>query len=99
MKAIYEFYWDCGRQGDVSGTFIANKEDVEKAIGSEVYFGEILGKHSEIHGTLDEDDLVIKSEDQDFIAKFETIMGVDYSSGHNPLNYIDDEAEDEDEEA
>ena len=69
MKAIYEFYWDCGRQGEVLGTFIANKAQVEAAIGSEVYFGEILGKHSEVHGTLDNDDLTMKTDDQEFSNK------------------------------
>lgn len=27
---------------------------VESVIGNEVYFGEILGKHSEVYGTLEE---------------------------------------------
>ena len=26
MKAIYEFYWDCGRMGNVTGTFVAKKK-------------------------------------------------------------------------
>ena len=41
MKAIYEFCWDCGRQGSVEGSFIADTEEVAKHIGKEVYFGEI----------------------------------------------------------
>ena len=90
MKAIYEFYWDCGRMGNVDGLFIADKEIVEKAIGKHVYFGEILGKHSEVSGTLDENDLEIMSEDQEFIKKFEEVLGKDFSQGCNPLDYIDD---------
>lgn len=94
MKAIYEFYWDYGRMGNVSGTFVADKEDVEKAIGKRVYFGEILGKHSEVYGTLDSDHLSLKSDDQNFIETFEEIMGHYWSTGYNPLYYI---SEDEDE--
>ena len=90
MKAIYSFYWDCGRMGNVDGLFIADKDTVEKAIGKQVYFGEILGKHSEVFGTLDENDLEIKSEDQEFIKKFEEVLGEDFSQGYNPLDYIDD---------
>lgn len=91
MKAIYEFYWDCRRQGSVQGLFIAEKSEVEKAIGSNVYFGEILGKHSEVYGTLDEDDLTIKTEDQDFIQKFEELIGItDTISGYDPLHYIEE---------
>ena len=59
MKAIYEFFWDCGRQGDVTGLFVCDKEKVESFIGKEVYFGEILGKHSEVYGSLDKKDLTI----------------------------------------
>ena len=76
--------------GNVDGLFIADKEIVEKAIGKQVYFGEILGKHSKVYGTLDENDLEIKSEDQDFIKKFEEVLGEDFSQGYNPLDYIDD---------
>jgi hypothetical protein len=96
MKGIYEFFWDCGRMGEVGGTFIADSNLVDKAIGKQVYFGEILGKHSEVYGKLDESDLVLKTQDQGFIAKFEDIMGEGYSTSYNPLDYIEtDEEEDE----
>ncbi|ALM62067.1 hypothetical protein AXI64_gp075 [Vibrio phage qdvp001] len=96
MKAIYEFYWDCGRMGCVKGLFIADKDEVEKLIGSSVSFGEILGKHSDVYGTLDESDLTIKTEDQDFISKFEEFMGVtDTISGYNPLEYLEETYDDE----
>ena len=88
MKGIYEFYWDCGRQGDVSGIFVADVIDVESAIGREIYFGEILGKHSEVYGVLNKSDLELKSDDQDFVSKFISIMGDGTVSGHNPLTNI-----------
>lgn len=100
MKAIYEFYWDCGRMGSLEGMFIAEKADVDAVIGKRIYFGEVLGKHSEIYGTLEESDLTIKTEDQDFIDKFIEVMETDGTiSGYNPLNYYEateDEEEDED---
>lgn len=98
MKAIYEFYWDCGRMGNVTGTFVAKKEDVEKSIGKTVYFGEILGKHSEIYGTLEWEDLSLKSDDQEFIKTFEEIMGKYWSTGYDPLEYISEDDGEEDEE-
>lgn len=98
MLAIYEFFWDCGRSGNVEGLFIADKEDVEKAMGNSVYFGEILGKHSEIYGTLEEDDLKIKSEDQDFIQKCIEVFGNGTISGYNPLSYLDESEEDPEDE-
>lgn len=90
MKVIYEFNWDCGRMGALDGIFIAEKADIEALIGNEIYFGEALGKHSDIYGTLDATDLTIKTDDQEFIAKFETIMGTGTISGFNPLDYYDD---------
>ena len=90
MKGIYEFYWDCGRQGDLSGIFVTNKASVAKLIGKEVYFGEVLGKHSEVYGTIKEKDIELKSDDQVFIAQFEAIMGENFESGTNPLGYYDD---------
>lgn len=92
-KLIVEFYWDCGRQGKVTGTFVCDKTKLDAAYGSEVYFGEILGKHSEVYGTLDEEDITVKSDDQNFIKQFEGIMGEDWYSGCNPLFYIEESEE------
>ena len=88
MKKVYKFYWDCYRSGDVRGVFIADDEDVKKAIGSKVYFGEILGKHSEIYGILEEKDLTILTDDQEFIKKAEEF---NMCSGYNPLHYLPEE--------
>ena len=96
MKVIVKFFWDCGRSGDVEGIFTCEKETLENSYGREVYFGEILGKHSEVSGTLKEGDITILSEDQDFIEKFEQIMGAGTVSGYNPLEYIE-EYDDDDE--
>ncbi len=76
--------------GEVEGIFTCEKEQLEKAYGKEVYFGEILGKHSEVCGTLEEDAITILSDDQDFVKKFEEILGAGTVSGYNPLSYISD---------
>ena len=81
QEVLYKFYWDCGRQGDVEGIFKAKKSFVESVIGNEVYFGEILGKHSEVYGTLEEGDLIILSEDPLVVMNTP-------ESGYNPLEYM-----------
>jgi hypothetical protein len=86
-KSLYKFFWDCGRMGDVEGLFIADEEDVAEAIGKEVYFGEILGKHSEVYGTLDEGDLEKIDIDSETIEKLIPHLGLHWS-GYNPLNYM-----------
>lgn len=80
-EVLYKFYWDCGRQGDVEGIFKAKKSFIESVIGNEIYFGEILGKHSEVYGTLDEEDLEIISEDPIVVMNTP-------ESGYNPLEYM-----------
>ena len=99
MNKLYRFYWDAGRLGDLEGLFVAREEDVAKLMNSEIQFGEVLGKHSDIGGTLEDKDLTIKSEDQDFINKLVEVMGSYNISGLNPLEYVyEEEIEDEDEE-
>lgn len=87
-KKLYKFYWDCGRMGEVDGLFVADSDDIEKALGKQVYFGEILGKHSEVYGDLEECDCKVITDDPQVIKIFE-----DYkiSSGFNPLNYLSEE--------
>lgn len=94
MKKLYSFNWDCGRMGWLAGLFVAEESDVEGAIGKEVYFGEVLGKHSEIYGTLEEKDLAVVSEDQEKIEWLVSLLG-NTAYGHNPLEYLTDEAVDE----
>lgn len=100
---FYSFYWDCGRQGCVEGVFITRTKYVDKAIGKNVYFGEILGKHSDVYGTLDKGDLTLKTDDQDFIQTYLRIVNgfkrpvgntdfINYTiSGYNPLVAISEE--------
>ncbi len=89
MKGIYEFYWDCGRSGDLEGIFIADSDAVAAIIGEEVCFGECLGKHSEVYGRIKEGDITLKTDDQDFIKIFEEIMGEGWGSGYNPFDYYE----------
>lgn len=100
MLNLYSFYVDCGRMGSLDGLFIATQEEVDNAIGKQMYFGEVLGKHSDVQGTLEAHEITLISNEQD---KIDWLVGlVGYSvSGFNPLDYIreseDDEYEEEDE--
>jgi len=96
-KLLAYFFWDCGRMGDVDGIFVTTQEELDEACGKEVYFGEILGKHSEVYGTLEECDIATLSEDQEFIAKFVEIVGPN-PCGYNPLEYIQFDEEEEENE-
>jgi len=73
--------------GDVDGLFFAHEDEIDEAIGQEVYFGEILGKHSEIHGTLEEKDIERLDIDGLTLQPLYDICGTTIS-GYNPLSYI-----------
>ena len=90
MKGVYKFYWNCGRSGSLEGIFVADSEEVASAVGKKVYFGEVLGKHSEVYGALEEGDLTLITEEQNIVELFETH---DIQSGWNPLEYISDSEE------
>lgn len=96
MKKLYSFYWDCGRSGGLSGLFIAEESEVQKILGKEVYFGEVLGKHSEIYGTVDIDDIEEVSSDTEKVEWLENLLGSTIS-GYNPLDYFEPDEDEEDE--
>lgn len=89
MEKLYKFLWG-GRDGDVESLFIANEEKINNSIGKRVYFGEILGKHSEVEGILERNDLSIISSDKEFIELTKKTFGKTTLCGYNPLDYIDD---------
>lgn len=97
MNNLYSFYVDCGRQGSLGGLFIATQEQVDKAIGCEMYFGEVLGKHSDVQGTLEAHEIKLISSDQDKVEWLLDLLGENVS-GFNPLDYIQDSDEDDEEE-
>lgn len=86
MRKLYKFHWDCGRMGDLVGVFAAEEAAVRAAVGREVYFGEVLGKHSEIYGDVTEDDFEVLTDDQAFIDQ--AIAYGLLPTGHNPLDRL-----------
>lgn len=92
---IYRFHWDCGRQGDLKGIFIASNKDVKSILGKDIYFGEILGKHSEVYGTIEEGEITLLTDNEEAV-KVARDFGL--SSGYNPFDYIGEEEDENDEE-
>lgn len=85
-KGIYRLNIDFRRMGDLNGIFIADKEHVEVLIkhGIVVYFGEVLGKHSEIFCSLDESDITLVSDNPEAIK---IIKELRLENGYNPFDY------------
>lgn len=86
-RFLWKFEWDCGRQGTLESLFVATEEEVKELIGQEVNFGEVLGKHSEVYGTIDEGEITQVDLDSETVEKVTAILG-DTWSGYNPLHYV-----------
>lgn len=84
---LANFKGDYRRQGVVEGLFIVDEGTLKAAYGKFVTLGEVLGKHSDVCGLLDEGDIKVLTDDQDFLAQMLRYTGHDVS-GYNPLNYI-----------
>jgi len=79
--ALWEFCWDYGRQGKVEGIFKATKSDVENLVGKHLSFGEILGKHSDVYGDVEEGNITLITDNPLDVANAK-------ESGYNPLDYV-----------
>ena len=93
---IYKFNSDRGRHGNISGVFIEEAHYVEYLLKSniQVYFGEVLGKHSNIYGPIYEGEITLSSDDPGAVK---VVQELDLSSGINPfycnvVNFDYDEA-------
>lgn len=84
--AVYKLNFDCGRMGNLEGLFVADKSHVKKLIDEklEVYFGEALGKHSEVYGPIEEGDIQLISDNTEVVN---IVVDFKLESGHNPFDY------------
>ncbi|RJV96820.1 hypothetical protein DWW15_12945 [Subdoligranulum sp. AF14-43] len=83
MKKLWKFEWDSD-YAFIGGIFKATDEQIKNAIGKTIYLGEAEGKHSEVYGVLEENDIVLVSDNPiavKIIPEF----------GYNPLGYISEE--------
>lgn len=90
MKKLYKFEWD-SYYAFIGGLFISTDEEINNNIGKNLNLGEANGKHSECYGSFEKEDITEVSDDQDFINKFELLIGKSF--GHNPLDYIQENEE------
>ena len=62
----------------------------------EVYFGEVLGKHSEVYGAMEAKDIKLITNKKDVVK---IIEDYDLTNGYNPFDYtainVDEKYEDE----
>lgn len=90
--ALWRFHWDMGHQGAVEGIFVATQREIAEALDKRVYFGDILGKHSDVHGVLEDADLTMLTAEPAAVDTFQRYVK---TSGYNPLDYLEEEEEED----
>ena len=85
-KAVFKFHAVCGRMGQLDGVLISTQEKVDKLIESKivVYFGDVLGKHSEIRGEIERKDITMITDNEEVVRIVEKY---ELTSGFNPFEY------------
>ena len=94
MLGLYQYNFSF-RGGELQGTFTCDKEIISQLYGKNIYFGEVLGKHSELSIDFDEADFELLTDDQEFISKYELLVG---DTGYNPFDYLPEAEYDKDED-
>lgn len=92
-EAIYKFYANFGCMGELYGLFVSTPRKLVRNIGMDAYFGEVLGKHSDVSLVLKLEHFTFITDEPDFVTKF---IVYDLETGYNPLNYIDAEVFEDD---
>jgi hypothetical protein len=90
MRKVYRWAWHTPRSGSIMGIFTADDAEVEKAIGQEVGFGEVLGKHSDVHGTIERGEFEVVTDDAAFVEAFDKFG---CATGYNPIVRLAEQAD------
>ena len=85
---VFRYTQYCGRMGELDGIFALNDDEVEwmnkwlDYYDGEIYFGEVLGKHSAIIGYFEYfEELYVSDEVTEFVREYGPF-------GFNPFHYM-----------
>ena len=77
------------KNGNVEGLFIATEEEIDKfLVGREIYFGEILGKHSEVCISFEKKDFKCLEVLESIINELFTALDSRSIAGYNPFKSL-----------
>lgn len=89
---LYRYQQDYGRMGDLDGVFIADETDLKWFMGAEVWVYDVLGKHSEIQVSFNENTVKELAVSEQAVQELFDVLGKDVS-GMTPysLDYLIEE--------
>ena len=92
---ILRFFWS-RRQSDIFESRVYPRKNAERIMemmtGKQIYFGEIEGKHSEVCGTLDEEDVTI-ADDKAKVTEFISVNPEGWDYNHSFIDVFHDHME------
>lgn len=96
---LYRYQQDYGRMGSLDGVFIADEKDVKWFMGAEVWADDVLGKHSEVRVTFNENTVQALDISDQAVDELYKVLGKNIS-GTTPYDFdymIDERHEESDE--
>lgn len=84
---LWRFCVDLERHGELDGIFFATQEEIDGVVGSRIYFGEVLGKHSEVIVDVRREDFEAYELSEATVAELQRVVSSRTLSGFNPLSY------------
>jgi hypothetical protein len=92
---LVKFSVGYGRAGKLEGLFITTPEDLAKVCKTTIYFGEVLGKHSEVEMDFEMGDFKLLSTNEFYIRTLQRKFDTNSHTlmGYNPVEYLRDQEE------
>lgn len=94
---VFTISWGGGRSWDgATEEIVVTRENSvklkEMILGVPINFGEIAGKHSEIYGDIEEDDIAVSNTAAEFLSDYPSGHNYDHSFLYNIMDqYVEDE--------
>ena len=80
MLGLYKYSEHFGSQGMLEGLFFATAQDMQSMMNKEIYFGEVLGKHSEVETIIKKDSVTLITDDAEEVQRLQKLgiqVGID----------------------
>lgn len=85
---LYRYYEDFGRMGSLEGMFFATDEQYDYFMGRDAYESDILGKHSEVELSFNDETVEEVKLSETTIEEMFEVLG-SHVSGISPLEYFE----------
>jgi len=85
---LYRYFEDFGRMGSLDGVFFATDEEHDRFMGRSAYESDILGKHSEVEMSFNEETVEEIPLSEITIEEMFEVLGA-HISGISPMEYFE----------